>query len=252
MSGTFQPMSPGSQTIASGNFGVMPISFGYYPIEGSRCVTVQYNWSTQNSYTEDLSTALESHGIVTSIQSVYIDNSQNLNSVSITVQTTGQVIICPPQSQGIFPLLFSGAAGFTIQSSLGGVSAGGTPNQVTRLYLFNVPANSSGVWSAPPLGVLGEITQAPFAKQQINNITGTTAIQASGAGRLYTLTVTQTTAVGTISLSSGAELPGNIFFIIPIGTPQGTIYQLNWPFVNGLTATFDAGATGTICVAIGT
>jgi hypothetical protein len=249
MSGTFQPMSPGSQTIASGNYGVMPISFGYYPIEGSRCVTVQYNWSTQNSYTEDLSTALESHGIVTSIQSVYIDNSQNLESVVITVQTTGQVIICPPTSQGIFPLLFSGAAGFTIQSSVTGLSAALQPLQVTRLYLFNVPANSSGVWSAPAIGS-AELFSPGGASRSTRNITGTTVLGA-GPMRIYTVTVLATTAVGTITFSDGAESAATTFFQIPIGAIAGTVYQLNWPIITSGNITFDAGATGTIAVSIG-
>jgi hypothetical protein len=248
MSGTFQPMSPGSQTIASGNFGVMPISFGYYPIEGSRCVTVQYNWSQQISYTEDLSTALESHGIVTSIQSVYIDNSQNLQSVVITVQTTGQVIICPAQSQGIFPLLFSGAAGFTIQSSVAGEGPVPPPTSVTRLYLFNVPANSSGVWSAPPLGA-ADVQQNGLASTVTKNIQITTIVRTgSFAGRVFKVFVNAPITVGTVTISDGTEAPNANILVIPIGATQGTIYDLNVPYNAGLVVTFDGGATGTIAI----
>jgi hypothetical protein len=248
MSGTFQPLTAGSQTIASGNFGVVPVSYGYYPPEGSRLVTAQYNWQAQATYVEDLG-QLVVHGMETSIQSVFIDNSQNVNSVSLTVQTTGQFIICPPTSQGIFPLFFSGGAGFTIQSTILGVGVALQPLQVTRLYLLNVPTQSSAVWAAPPVTTADELPQARSIRS-LKNISGTTTLTSGGVvGRVATIVVTQTTAVGTITFSEGGETAANTFFIIPIGALQGTIYQLDWPFYNGVTITFDGGATGTIAVA---
>lgn len=250
MSGTFQPLSPGSQTIAQGNAGVMPTGFGYYPSEGSRVVTCQYNWQGQTIFTEDLS-QLEAKGILTSIQSVFVDNSQAAESIVLTVQGTGQIVVCPGTSQGIFPLFVTGAAGFTIQGSSSGVPAVSLPTQVTRVYLLNVPANSWGIWPAPAFGAT---SQQSIAAPSIctKNITGTITLRGGTvAGRLFKIIVVATTAIGTITISDGPETPGNTILIIPSGTTAGTVYDLNAPYISGLIVTYDGGATGTLTATYG-
>ncbi len=140
MSQTLQPASPGALTIASGQSGVFPVSFGYYPAEGSRCVTAVYNWATLTGYVEDLS-QLVAKGVETSIQSVFVDNSQCLTPVTITVGGTGQVLVCQASGQGMYPLLFTGTPNYQIATTATGAAS------VTRLYLLNVPGGV-GSWPA--------------------------------------------------------------------------------------------------------
>lgn len=137
MSGTLQAAPTATQTVASGGAGIMPIGFGYYPQEGSRCVTAQYNWLTQAGYAEDFSQLVD-RGMATAIQAVYVDNSTNTQSVTFTIGGTGQVITCPASSQGIFPLFMTGQP--TLQ-----ITTQAPINAVTRCYFLNVPCGGS-VW----------------------------------------------------------------------------------------------------------
>jgi hypothetical protein len=138
MSGTLQPPPTATMSVASGASGVFPVSFGYYPAEGSRCVSAQYNWATQAGYAEDLS-QLAARGIETTIQSVFVDNAANTQAVTLVIGGSGQVVVIPPLAQGTFPLYFTGTPSFTI--SVPAAAAG-----LTRLFLLNVPGSGAGVW----------------------------------------------------------------------------------------------------------
>jgi hypothetical protein len=138
MSGNIQPSPTATMTVSGGQAGISPVGFGYYPAEGSRVVSAQYSWATLTGYAEDLS-GLVARGVQTAIQSAFVDNSTNPNAVTITVLGTDQVVVVPANSQGVFPLFFTGAPGFTI--AVASTNAG-----VTRLYLLNVPSNTCGMW----------------------------------------------------------------------------------------------------------
>ena len=144
MSASIQPAPTATATIVSGAAAAFPISLGYYPQEGSRAISAQYNWTAQAAYAEDLS-QLSARGMETTIQGIYVDNSLCSSPVTILIGTSGQVIICPGNAQGAFPAMFSGAQGYQI--SVPGVVSG-----VTRLMLVNVPLNSSGIWTTIAAG----------------------------------------------------------------------------------------------------
>lgn len=137
MSATIPTNQTGTQTVASGAFGAFPVSLGYYPREGSRAITAQYNWTAQAGFSEDLS-QLSAQGVETTPQACYIDNSGNSQSVTITIPATGQVITCPANSQAFFPLLFTGTPAFNITTPF--VIAA-----VTRVIFLNIPQGAA-VW----------------------------------------------------------------------------------------------------------
>lgn len=248
-----QPLSPGNLTLSQGTASIVPVGFGYYPEEGSRVVTCQYNWGVQTSYAEDMS-QLEARGVFTAIQSVFVDNSANLNSVAMTFQGTGHTLICPASSQAIFPLFVTGQAAFLVQSSVAGLTASQFASQVTRLYLMNTPANSGGVWAAPALGAASQ-QQAVLPSTMIKNVSVSQAIRQGGvAGRVFKVFIIATIAgsfVTIIDNSNPTVTPANTIFVIPVGTLQGTVFDLNAPYINGLSAAFDTGATGTIALTFG-
>jgi hypothetical protein len=128
-----------SMTVSGNTAGVFPVSFGYFPSEGSRCVSVQYDWTSRTSYAEDLS-QLVARGVETTIQGVYVDNSTVAQYVTLSVAGTGQILIVPPYSQGLFPVFFTGTPSYAISVPASAAS-------VTRLILLNVPPQSVGVWA---------------------------------------------------------------------------------------------------------
>src|SRR5215471_13121965 len=68
-------------------------------------------------------------GIIDQVQSVFVDNADNPSSLSITT-TTGQRVVCPPNSQAWLPLLSSNPPLFVFASS-GGVDV--------TVFLCNIP-----------------------------------------------------------------------------------------------------------------
>lgn len=119
-----------SSTIASGQAPVAPIACGLYPDEGSRCVSLQFDWRTRASYTDDLS-QLMARGLLTTVQTAVVDNTGNAQSVSLTCFDTGQTIVCPAYAMGYFPIFVTG--GLIIVSTDRPVVA------TTRVELVNVP-----------------------------------------------------------------------------------------------------------------
>jgi hypothetical protein len=231
------PAPTANAQISAGQATVANIGFGYYPGEGSRCVVAQYNWTANLFYNEDLS-QLVARGVETTIQSVFCDNSTNPEPVTMSINGTNQVIVIPANSQGIFPLFFSGQPGFSIS----------VPSEVfgavTRLYLLNVPANSSGTWAT-----LG--TPAVNGNVSALGITGNQAVKAT-PGKVFKVIVNATTATGTITINDapapGTVTVGNTILTIPIGTLAGTVYDLTAPALLGISVNFNGGATGTIAV----
>ena len=157
MSGTVQPPPTATAQVSAGQAPTIPVSLGYYPQEGSRSVSAAYNWGTQTGYNEDLS-QLSARGMETTIQGIYIDNSTNPAPVTLLLNGSGQVIVCPGNAQGVFPALFSGMQGYQIS-----VPALQAATAVTRLWLVNVPFQSASVWGGPGTTgvVLGQVLAIP-------------------------------------------------------------------------------------------
>jgi hypothetical protein len=142
MSGSQAVSQTGTLQLGAGGTKGLPVSFGYYPPEGSRVSATQYAFNgSQTSFYEDLST-LKNMGIETAIQSLWIDNSMNNGPVIITVQGSNQVITCPANYQGIAPAFFMDSAAFNISSS--GIG-------ITKIVMLNVPCNSAGFWPTTPV-----------------------------------------------------------------------------------------------------
>jgi hypothetical protein len=227
--------------VASGAAAAFPVGFGYYPPEGSRVVSAQYNFATQLAFAEDLS-QLVARGVETSIQSAYIDNSANSFNVTLTIGGTLQVLNIPPFACGIFPVFFTGTPAFSI------VSAGNVNNAVlgtaalTRVLLLNVPA-SPDLWNAATVIDGGQQTiigqQASFQAKV-------------GAGRLAKIIVNTAIAVGSVAFcdfaSTGTTNQGNTVHTLASGTTAGTVVTLDWPVKNGIAINFNGGATGVVSV----
>ncbi len=148
------------------------------------------------------------------------------------------VIVIPPNSQGIFPVFFTGTASFTI--AVPATAAGA----VTRLYLLNVPPQAAGVGQAASSG-LAAISPPNASAPMLSAYETGTATLKTGIGRVFAVSVTVLTATGSITIQDGA----NVILVIPSGTAAGTVYNLaGFPYFTSLSATYNGGATGSVAI----
>lgn len=229
MSGALQGPPSGSMLINSGQVAVAPVSYGYYPVEGSRSVTAMYNWTSQTGYQENLSRLVDL-GVETTIQSVYVDNSQNNQSCTLYMQGTDQQIVVPAAAQGVFPLICPAMP--ILQISVPNLISGA----VTRLYYLNMPMGPT-VWSSSNNGT--------FAPTSSLNLTASAVVKAI-PGRVAKVVVNTVTAVAAITVndvaSVGGAAAGNTVLTIPIATAVGTMFALDWPFNVGIVVNFNGGS----------
>ena len=132
-------------------------------------------------------TPQQSSGRISAIQSVYVDNSANSGTFTLTT-STGQNIVCPPQSQGMFPCLVTSSPVFTAAGS-------GT---VSVIFL-NVPMPAA-VWSINGgLGTVNAQGQLQVADSALDStVSGGALVTAPRAGALISgSTTSPATAAST-------------------------------------------------------
>lgn len=149
----------------------MPTNFGK-PIpmaEGPRTFGVTFDFTAAPG-TQTFALDNASMG-VTSIQSVFIDNSNNSSTALFSVNGSPQIINMPPFSQGIMPLLLAGDTGINVT-----VVTAGT---VKIPVLFMNVQHDGLIWSAQGNVIVG--TVAVSGAITANN---PTAVPTSKAGAI--------------------------------------------------------------------
>lgn len=140
-----------------GGTAALPTGVGYYPSEGSRVMSATYSWLGNNrEYSEDLSDLL-AEGKLSTIQSVWVDNSLCAMPIIIRIAGTNQNIFVPGMTQAIFPCYFTGGPRFIIlgipSNNEGGVPLGFNDNY-TNISFLNVPQSPFSINFAPGIGSL--------------------------------------------------------------------------------------------------
>ena len=116
----------------------IPVFNALVPSEGPKAVPLTFDFTMQTVYSVDLQNP-QSRGIIQQVQTIYLDNSGNAGALSVLVNQSNQLIVCPPYSQGYFPVLAPNPFKFLISCASGGAN--------TNVYLLNVPV-AANVWSA--------------------------------------------------------------------------------------------------------
>jgi hypothetical protein len=98
------------------NLAIQPVDTGKTPPRGAKAVPVNFDFSTGAIFDVDL-TQLKNLGQIEIIQSIFIDNSQNNQAITVTVANTTQSIAVGPTSQGVYPILVTDKAKFTVSSA---------------------------------------------------------------------------------------------------------------------------------------
>ena len=99
------------------------------PKEGPKAIPITFDFSAANAYGADFTIASQT-GVISIIQCLYVDNSNNPAQLVITIPSLGQVIKCPPNSEGYFPVLSPNSPKFELAST-GGVTV--------TVFFINVP-----------------------------------------------------------------------------------------------------------------
>lgn len=110
------------------------------PAGGPKCVPANVDFSNAASVTLD-GQQIVNQGKIEYLQGVYVDNSSNTATLSLTMSTTGQVIKVAPKTQGYFAIMVPDPpqiVAATVQAA----------NLVIPMFFYNVPIQPA-VWSLP-------------------------------------------------------------------------------------------------------
>jgi hypothetical protein len=105
------------------------------PAGGPKCVPINVDFTANGQVIIDGS-LLVSQGKIEYLQGVFIDNSLNNNSVSLTMSTTNQKITCPSLAQGYFSIMVPDPP------QLIGITQVGV---IIPMFFYNVPIQPA-VW----------------------------------------------------------------------------------------------------------
>lgn len=115
------------------------VDTGKPPTHGSKAIPITYDFSQGASWNTDLS-LLKQQGKIGSVQSVFIDNSQNNQTVTITMTGLGQRISVPAGYQGIFPVFVTDKPVFTVDSAGNGIAT----------IAFSNAHQNAAMWATSP------------------------------------------------------------------------------------------------------
>lgn len=120
----------------------IPVNNQIIPEEGPKTIPVLFDFTTNASWLLDLLQQVQGTKF-SFVQNIFIDNSQNANSITVVPDQSNQRVIAQAYSQGYYSIFVPNAPKFTITS---GVSA-----VVVPIYFSNMPV-APAVWKTSLLG----------------------------------------------------------------------------------------------------
>lgn len=108
------------------------------PAGGPKCVGVNVDFSTSADVLLD-GTQIVTQGKIEYLQGVFVDNSANLNNLTLTMSTTGQQLIVPKKSQGYFAIMVPDPPQINAHTTI-------LNGLVIPMFFYNVPIQPM-VWS---------------------------------------------------------------------------------------------------------
>lgn len=166
-----------------------PITLGLWPAEGPREIYWVFDLTTRPVVRQQFD--ISQLG-VTMIQSALVDNSQNMQAVTLQIDASQQIISVGPQRQLFVPILATRSAFALTVASTGAVPV--------AIHFFNVPVPPIDYSGVPPTVLVsgGAVSIAGTAAVSVVN---TPAVSQSGA---WTVAATQSGAWTAAATQSGA------------------------------------------------
>lgn len=90
--------------INNGQVSAVQVYNQFIPDEGPKSIKVNLDFTNTDSFDLDL-TNTEQQSIISQIQTLYVDNYDNIVPLTITVDVSGQRIVVNPNTQGYFACL---------------------------------------------------------------------------------------------------------------------------------------------------
>jgi hypothetical protein len=115
------------------SFGVANV---VVPAGGPKVVPVLVDFTSVASVLLD-GQSIVSQGKIEYLQGVFIDNSANINNLTLTMSTTNQIIMCPKKSQGYFTIMVPDPPQIVAATPIG---------LIVPMFFYNVPIQPA-VWS---------------------------------------------------------------------------------------------------------
>lgn len=119
------------------------------PSEGPKCIPLGFSFATGATYAVNLTNFMD-RGKISIIQGMFVDNSQNANSVLFDFQGTQQNITVKAFSQMYVPVFGLQPVNFNVTSTIGATN-------VTFIDLYNVPIAPCN-WDTTTLANQGTIS----------------------------------------------------------------------------------------------
>jgi hypothetical protein len=151
------------------------LGLGVLPLEGSRAIGVNFDFTL--GATSILNANLADLGM-SMVQTMFIDNRNNLSAVTFQISGSNQFLACPPQSQAIFPILLMAKGAVSII----GASAGNVlvPVQLLNSYIDPLLWNAGNPLISGAVTVSGTVTAQPLTGAYTNR---SGAIAAAGVSQ---------------------------------------------------------------------
>lgn len=188
-----------------GQMAVFPVNSGYAPdmAIGSRVADIVLDFSTVASpQTGDFQNIL-SAGQMGLVQSAFVDNADNPQSLTIQLDGAGMRLVIPPFSQGTFPLICKqGNTNFSVTT---------TGTVAIEIFLQNIP-QPFAVW-----GIGAIPSGGASAANQVTEIAMLTAIALNVGSR-------------TVTDASGVIAAGGTPQNVVAAEPAGHIVEIQNPF----------------------
>lgn len=228
--------------------------------EGSKSLGILFNWGAlpgppQSGNPQVPINLLQQYqtGQFTTIQAVWIDNTQNVRSVSLKAMETGQVITCPARCFGMFPVFTSVAPVFQLTLNLS-ITPFNPPltGLATQLLFLNAPQR---YFVSQPVSQVATLVSSATFNLNVNGNTALVGALVDGTIQGLEVCIGNTGAAGSCLLQvSDAQpqvawgafvvVPGTSSLVIPVASMN------NLPFHGGLaiavSGTSFAGGFGVI------
>ena len=161
--------------------------------EGRKSITTIIDFSIGLVFTLDLSFIVDQLARINSVQTLFVDNSLNSNSITITTGVVNQKIVIPPLSQAYIPVLQNNPPVLRFQSSV----AVTLPIQILNFFLPPIVWSVNGTPVLNPSGYMYvtdpildatvsnnkvNVNQVPYTIQTLTDASGT--ITAGGTGQI--------------------------------------------------------------------
>lgn len=198
-----------------------PVFNGYAPKQGPKALPVTLDFSEKAEQAFDL--VLENtEGVIDYIQSIYVDNSDNPNTVEFIFGVTNQRLVVPAGAQGNWPVIAPSQTRIFTRSTV-------DPKARVNVLLMNVPMPYTQ-WGPQTVNVNPTISIEPYQGNPGNSFASNvpdavTLVLAANANRKAVFLEASPNNVSGIEITIAGKmlttlLPGakwNSDFVVPMG-----------------------------------